>query len=458
LRLPLPLAVEVAAAQAAGRLSRLAGAGGGTTVPGKLLWKFDPGAIDRLAARLPLGSAVVSATNGKTTTAAMAASILGSRVKLAHNRAGANLMSGVASTLIHARGAELGLFEVDEAALPEVVARLKPGAVCLGNLFRDQLDRYGELEHVAERWRATVRRLPATTALAVNGDDPQVGELARERPGAIVFGLDDPRVARPSLQHAADSKYCIRCGTPYDYAAAYVGHLGHYRCPACGHARPALDVVARELEPNGLESVAFTIVMPDGSRTVRLQVPGLYNVYNALAAASLAHALGATLDEIVSGLTAFRAAFGRFERIAVGDRRLLMLLIKNPAGANEAVRTIVDGGTPKVAVVALNDAIADGRDVSWIWDVDFEPLLAGLERLVATGERAAELALRFKYGGLDPDAIEVVPALDRALDRGLELVPAGGELVVLPTYTAMLSLRRIVADRGFARPYWEQAA
>jgi UDP-N-acetylmuramyl tripeptide synthase len=458
LRLPFSLAAEVAVAQAAGRLSRLAGAGGGTTVPGKLLWKLDPGAIDRLAARLPLGSAVVSATNGKTTTAAMAASILGGRLKLAHNRAGANLMSGVASTLIDARGAELGLFEVDEAALPEVVGRLRPGAVCLGNLFRDQLDRYGELEHVAERWRASVHRLPATTALAVNGDDPQVGDLARERTGALVFGLDDPRVARPSLQHAADSKYCIRCGTPYEYAAAYVGHLGDYRCPACGHARPQLDVAARELELNGLESVAFTLVAPAGGRRVELRVPGLYNVYNALAAASLALTLGASLDEIASGLGSFSAAFGRFERIAVGDRGVLMLLIKNPAGANEAVRTIVDGAAPTVAVVALNDAIADGRDVSWIWDVDFEPLLEGLDRLVATGERAAELALRFKYGGLNADAIDVVPSLERALDRGLELVPAGGELVVLPTYTAMLALRKIVADRGFARPYWEQAA
>jgi lipid II isoglutaminyl synthase (glutamine-hydrolysing) len=458
LRLPLPLAAEVAVAQAAGRLSRLAGAGGGTTVPGKLLWKLDPDAIDRLAARLPLGSAIVSATNGKTTTAAMTASILRGRVKLAHNRAGANLMSGVASTLIHARGAELGLFEVDEAALPEVVARLRPGAVCLGNLFRDQLDRYGELEHVAERWRAAVRMLPATTALAVNGDDPQVGDLAHERTGAIVFGLEDPRVARASLQHAADSKYCIRCGTPYRYAAAYVGHLGDYRCPACGHGRPPLDVIAQELELNGLESVAFTLVTSLGNRRTELRVPGLYNVYNALAAASLALALDVTLDEIVSGLGSFSAAFGRFERIDVGDRRVLTLLIKNPAGANEAVRTIVDGGAPGVVVVALNDAIADGRDVSWIWDVDFEPLLAGLDRLVATGDRAAELALRFKYGGLDPEAIEVVPSLERGLDRGLELVPPGGELVVLPTYTAMLALRKIVADRGFVRPYWERAA
>jgi lipid II isoglutaminyl synthase (glutamine-hydrolysing) len=457
-RLPLPLAAEVAVARAVGRLSRLAGAGGGTTVPGKLLSKIDPSVVDRLAARLPLGSALLSATNGKTTTAAMTAQILGGRTRLAHNSSGANLVSGVASTLLDARGAELGLFEVDEAALPEIAARTRPRTVCLSNLFRDQLDRYGELEHVAERWRAAVRALDPAATLSVNGDDPQVGELAHERPGAIVFGVDDPASARPSLQHAADSKYCVRCGTPYEYSAAYVGHLGDYRCPSCGHGRPPLDIVARGIELQGLDGVTFQLVMPTGTRRVRLRVPGLYNVYNGLAAASLASSLGASLDEISSGLESFSAAFGRFERIAVGDRTVLMLLIKNPAGANEAVRTIVDGGAPSLAVVALNDAIADGRDVSWIWDVDFEPLIGGLERLVATGDRAAELALRFKYGGLDADAIDVVPSLERALDHGLELTPPGGELVVLPTYTAMLGLRKIVAARGFVRPYWERAA
>src|SRR6476620_5635236 len=285
---PLPLAVEVAAARAAGRLSRLLRAGGGTTVPGKLIWKLDPGAVDRLAARLPLGSAVVSATNGKTTTAAMAASILRRRFRLAHNSSGANLVSGVASTLLDARAAELGLFEVDEAALPEVLLRVKPKAVCLGNLFRDQLDRYGELEHVAEGWRSAVRGLPGDAALAINGDDPQVGELARERPDALVFGVDDPSAARTSLQHAADSKYCVRCGAPYQYAAAYVGHLGDYRCPSCGHSRPPLSVVAREIELAGLESVSFELVTPAGVQVVRLRLPGLYNVYNALAAAALA--------------------------------------------------------------------------------------------------------------------------------------------------------------------------
>jgi UDP-N-acetylmuramyl tripeptide synthase len=290
--------------------------------------------------------------------------------------------------------------------------------------------------------------------LVLNGDDPQVGSLGH----GVVYGVDDPGVARPSLQHAADSKYCIRCGTPYDYRAAYVGHLGDYACPNCGHARPVLDVAARAIELHGLERVEFDLATPGGTARIELQVPGLYNVYNALGAATLTLSLGVALDEIAAGLSRFSAAFGRFERIAVDDKRLLLLLIKNPAGANEAVRTLVDGGAPRVAVIALNDAIADGRDVSWIWDVDFEPLLDGLETVVATGSRAAELGLRLKYGGLDEAKIVVEPALASALDQGLARTPSGSELVVLPTYTAMLELQAIVAERGLAKRYWERAA
>jgi UDP-N-acetylmuramyl tripeptide synthase len=427
-------------------------------MPGKVLTLLTPSAVERLAARLPQGSALVSATNGKTTTTAMVAEILEGRMRLAHNNSGANLVSGVASTLLSTREAELGLFEVDEAALPEVARRVRPRAVCLGNLFRDQLDRYGELELVAERWRRAVAELGDSTSLVVNGDDPQLGDLGRERAGSVVFGLDDPRRAAPELQHAADSKWCLRCGTPYEYAAAYVGHLGDYRCPACGHSRPPLDLAARAIELHGLDAVSFELVDDEGPVSVRLGLPGLYNVYNALAAAALARVLGATRDEVRAGLERFTAAFGRFERLRIGERTLLMLLVKNPAGANEVVRTLVAGGAPRHAVIALNDGIADGRDVSWIWDVDFEPLLERLERVVATGDRAAELALRFKYAGVEENAIEVIPDLGRALDRGLELTPPGGELFAVPTYTAMLELRHIVTERGFARPYWMQAA
>ncbi len=454
------LELEIALAQVAGRLSRLAGRGGGTTIPGKLLATIDPAAMSALAARLPQGSALVSATNGKTTTAAMVAEIVGPRVQLAHNRSGANLVSGVASALLAGRGAELGLFEVDEAALPAVARQLRPRALCLGNLFRDQLDRYGELEQTAERWRRLVGELGGDVHVIVNGDDPQVGDLARARaPSArTVFGVEDPAQGRPGLQHAADSKYCVVCGTPYRYSVAYIGHLGDYECPACGHARPDLDVVARRIEGHGLEGVSFDLVLGAETRRVRLRLPGLYNVYNALAAASLARALGSSADEVSAGLGRFGAAFGRFERMRAGPRSLLMLLIKNPAGANEVIRTLLDGGPPRLALVALNDAIADGRDVSWIWDVDFEPLLEGLERVIASGERAAELALRFKYAAVPEESIEVIADLERALERGLELTPEGGELTVLPTYTAMLALRSITARRGYVLPYWQEAA
>src|SRR5690242_18572302 len=260
LRVPLP--AEIALARAAAGLSRLAGTGGGTTLPGKLLWKLDPGAVDRLAARLPRGAALVSATNGKTTTSATAARILAPFFRLAHNGSGANLVSGVASALLAARDAELGLFEVDEAALPEVASRLRPRAVCLGNLFRDQLDRYGELELVAQRWRAAVSCLPDDAQLVYDADDPQIVAVAEAHPSSVSFGLDDPRVARPALQHAADSKYCVRCGTPYEYAAAYVGHLGDYRCPRGDHARPALVVAARDIALQGVERASFLLSAP----------------------------------------------------------------------------------------------------------------------------------------------------------------------------------------------------
>ncbi len=451
------LSVELRAARLVGRLSRAAGRGGGTTLPGKLLWKVDPGALDALAGRLDAGVAVVSATNGKTTTTAMAAEILGTRHRLAWNRSGANLASGIASTLLAADGAELGLLEVDEFALPEIVRRASPRAVSLGNLFRDQLDRYGELEHIAERWRSAVSGLAPETWVTVNADDPLVASLVGARANVVRFGIDDGAVSRERLQHAADSKYCVRCGAPYTYAAVYVGHLGAYACPACGHERPTLDVVARDVAFDGLESTSFELVTSAGTAAVRLPLPGLYNVYNALAAASLCLVLDTALTDVVAGLERFSAAFGRFERIEASGRTVLMLLVKNPAGANEAVHTLDQGGVPRVLVVALNDAIADGRDVSWIWDVDIEPLLRA-EHVIVSGDRAAELGLRFTYEGVGRERLEVEPDLERALDRGLALTAAGEELAVLPTYTAMLRLRAIAAARGLVRPYWEAAA
>jgi UDP-N-acetylmuramyl tripeptide synthase len=214
-------------------------------------------------------------------------------------------------------------------------------------------------------------------------------------------------------------------------------------------------VVATDIELRGLHASRFRLVAPAGTAEVELALPGLYNVYNATAAAALSYAMGAAVEDVRDGLERFSAAFGRFERIPAGGKSVVLLLVKNPAGANEVVRTL-ELGVPSVLVLALNDAIADGQDVSWIWDVDFEPLLEHAGHVIATGERAAELGLRMTYGGLDAERLEVNPSLEEALDRGLGLVEAGTELVILPTYTAMLALRGILAERGSVRPYWEE--
>jgi UDP-N-acetylmuramyl tripeptide synthase len=444
-----------------GALSRASGRGGGTTLPGRVLDGLAPRAVEQLADALPLGSAAVSATNGKTTTCAMVASILDPPLQLCRNSTGANLLSGIAAALVDSagRGAELGLFECDEAALPKIVRRVRPHTVALGNLFRDQLDRYGELEAVAERWRAMLAELPSETTVIACGDDPLTADITSRHANCVSYGIDDAELARGPLAHAADSRFCVRCGTPYDYASVWFGHLGDYRCPACGHARPPLAISASAIRQRGLEAISFELRTPVGSRSVELAVPGLYNVENALAASGVALALGSTLDEIAAGLARFRPAFGRFQRIALADREAVMLLIKNPAGANEALATLARGAGENLhTMIALNDRIADGTDVSWIWDVDWELITPQLGRVVTTGSRAADIALRLKYAGLDASRITIEPDLTRALDATLDGVGAAGCAYLLPTYTAMLELQGVISKRGLAGRYWERSA
>jgi UDP-N-acetylmuramyl tripeptide synthase len=460
-RMPRPaalLAPKLAAARAAGALSRRAGRGG-TSLPGRLLLALEPHAVGALAARLPNGTAVISATNGKTTTAAMVASILdGAGRRLVHNRAGANMAGGIAGTLLEAAGrrgtiaGDTGLFEVDEFWLDRLVGELVPRALLLGNLFRDQLDRYGELETIADRWAQVVAQLPATT-LVLNADDPLVADLARERPDAaptIFFGVEDPGVALPALAHAADSKHCRRCGAPYRYDLVFLGHLGHYHCEACGATRPRPDVAAQRVTLDGLRGALITLRLPAATVDVTLPLPGLYNVYNALGAAALADRLGATPQQIVAGLERVSPAFGRAETLQVGGRELLLLLVKNPAGANEVLRTLALEPGEHDLLAVLNDHAADGRDVSWVWDADFETLAGRLRRVTCSGTRAEEMALRLKYAGVPAERLTVEPVLTTALDRALADRAGDRRLVAVPTYTAMLELRELLVARGVA--------
>jgi UDP-N-acetylmuramyl tripeptide synthase len=447
------LEAKIAVARAAGALSRRSGRGA-TSLPGKLLMRLEPGAIERLASRLPQGSAVISATNGKTTTAAMVAAILErSGTRLVHNRAGANMAGGVASVLLRAAhgdgiDGDAGLFEVDEFWLDRVVPQLRPRALLLANLFRDQLDRYGELETIADRWAAAVAAAPGTR-LVLNADDPLVADLGRDSAGDVVyFGVEDDAVALQGMAHASDSKHCRRCGAPYVYDAIYMGHLGHYHCPNGDSRRPAPDVYATDVVLEGTRGARFTLHLGGEHAPVALPLPGLYNVYNALAAAALASALGATFADVVDGLQATRAAFGRAETVSVGGRELSILLVKNPAGANEVLRTLaLDEGRHDVLAV-LNDNTADGRDISWVWDADFEVIAERVRRVTCSGTRAAELALRLKYAGVPVERLRVVAPLEPALDAALG--DGEGRLVALPTYTAMLALRELLVARGAA--------
>jgi UDP-N-acetylmuramyl tripeptide synthase len=441
------LGLKVAAARGVGALSRRAGRGG-TSLPGRLLLRMEPHAIAELARRLERGNAVISATNGKTTTAAMVAAILGrGGVRLVHNRAGANMAGGVASALMTGDG-DLGLFEVDEFWLDRVVPDVRPRALLLANLFRDQLDRYGELETIADRWAAVVAGTP-DTRLVLNADDPLVADLGRERADVLYVGVEDDGVALEGMAHASDSKHCRRCGAPYAYDAIYLGHMGRYHCPDCGARRPQPQVAAVNVHLDGTRGSQVTLRTPQGDADVRLPLPGLYNVYNALAAAGLALTLGAPLRDVVDGLQAVEAAFGRAEVVRVGERELTLLLVKNPAGANEVLRTLtLDEGEQDILAI-LNDNIADGRDVSWIWDADVEVLAPHVRRVTCSGTRAAELALRFKYAGVPGERISVQPALDRALDAAV--ADGEGRLVALPTYTAMLELRALLHRRGITR-------
>lgn len=456
----VPVAPAVAAARMAGALSRALGRGGGTSLPGKVLLRLRPDAVGRLGSRLPDGATLVSATNGKTTTTRMlAACARAAGVPLVSNPSGANLLTGVATALMAPRpvpAPRAALFEVDEAALTEVARQLRPRALVLMNLFRDQLDRYGELEAIAARWERMIAELPAAAVTVANADDPTVASLVDGRPGTLTFGVDDPSVALPVLPHAADSTRCRRCGAPLRYAWVSLAHLGHWECTACDARRPAPDVSATRVRLDGVRGIDLTIRTPHGEVEARLPLPGLHNAYNATAAVAGALAMGLPLDAVRAGLAASGAAFGRAERVPLDGRNLVLLLAKNPTGANETVRTVLLDPDPLHLLVALNDRTADGRDTSWIWDVDYEPLLDRVAHLTLTGDRAHELALRFRYAGLPVDRMDVVPAPEAALDHATAATPVGGTLYVLPTYTAMLGLRATLVDRGAAEAFWRE--
>ena len=454
----LPLWLAATVARATGRLSRRLGRGGGTTLPGLLLNRLRPQATAEMARAIPDGVILLSGTNGKTTTARLIRSALdASGTQVVANTAGSNLERGVATALLHAANPDIALFEVDEAALGALVAQTRPRVVVLMNLFRDQLDRYGELEHLAQSWRAVIAELDPDTTLVYNADDPAVAEIGAEHANSVCYGIDDPAAGREHLSHAADNTNCRRCDTPLHYRMVTIGHLGQWSCPSCGLSRPQPEVRATTVALQGMDGQQVTISSAGGSIDVSLRLPGLPNTYNAVAATATALAVGLAPETIAEALGKRGAAFGRAEHIAVGQRRVTTLLAKNPAGANENLRMVLNESHPLHLLILLNDRTADGQDVSWIWDVDYELLLDQdrLTSLTLGGTRAHDLALRFRYAGADSTRMSVVPEPAAAFDMALQACGPNGRLYVLPTYTAMLDFRHVLANRGLVGKFWE---
>jgi UDP-N-acetylmuramyl tripeptide synthase len=292
-----------------------------------------------------------------------------------------------------------------------------------------------------------------------NADDPLVaGLIAADqpaRPHLFSYGISDPAVGTPTLPHAADARLCPRCGAALRYQLVFYGHLGHYACSSFDFARPDPTVSATSVELLGDAGSNLTIATPEGVIRARLHLPGLYNVYNALAAVAVSTALGIRRDTISRGVETFTTAFGRLERIQVEDRQLFLALVKNPVGFTEVLRTVLARPGRRTLLIAINDLFADGTDVSWLWDVEFERLQDRVNVVVCTGLRAEDMAVRLKYAGVDPDRIKIEGDLRRSIELALAAAEPAETVYVLPTYTAMLGLRDILRQTGYVRGFWE---
>jgi len=454
-------------ANAAGKLTRIGlqiSGRGGTALPGLVALTIDPGFIAALASDLAHGVVLVSGTNGKTTTTRMLSDVVrATGWAPTHNRSGSNLERGIAGALLTEstwRGeptGDIGLFEVDEASLPLVLARISPRVVLVTNLFRDQMDRYFEIDQLARRIGDAIAKLDPRVTLVLNADDPIVAWLGQRHTGPVVyFGVDDPTVGGRVPQVISDSTRCPRCKQPLRYERVVLAHEGDWSCPSCGLARPDRDVAATRVALTPVSSeIQLRTAVASAFDPVRVPIAGLYNAYNALAALAVARALDIALPTAAVAIANFRPAFGRLEQVAVDGREMRLILVKNPAGFNAAIGALLETGRRPRLLAALNDRDADGRDVSWIWDADFETLAPAVEHAVVTGIRSRDLANRLKYAGVARERIEVVDAWGSAIDRAIGAAPVGGEVVVLATYTAMQALRAELARRGHVAPFWE---
>ena len=471
---------------------------GATTLPGRVALKIYPQILTLMSGDQKI--IVLTGTNGKTTTTHMAASILSSLgYTVITNVSGANLATGIATTMVEGiairrRSEKAGaktvyVIEADEAAFAKVAGQLQPLVCVVTNLFRDQLDRYGELLHTQA---LIAKGIDATHAkILLDADDSLVAALERGREDRVIFfGMDELSMTRNTVTNplksglgetTSDASYCSFCQTKYEYRARSFGHLGAFYCPSCGFSRKEPDFLVSysavsdeertaSLEPGvlpviGPSDVGFPVTLSYSgeSQTMGLPIPGLHNFYNSAAAVAACVALGEQCGDpslsfvkCANAIETVRPAFGRMEKIPVGSKSLCLLLVKNPVGLERALSFVSQASDAGGMYLLLNSNDADGKDVSWIWDVDFESR-SYPERVFVSGERYGDMYLRLAYAGIDKDRMQAQP-MDMCgdlLDEALEECEDGKCLYILPNYTAMLTLREILVKRYHLKDFWK---
>ena len=438
-RLRLGLAVAVAKSVTAGvRALRL---GAASVLPGEIARRLHPRLLALLCEQVTKGVILIVGTNGKTTTSLLLRTILENQGwRVAHNETGANLLNGLMTallantTVVGKLNVDYAILEVDENVLPLVLRECQPRFILGLNLFRDQLDRYGEVDTISQRWREAIAPLPNDTLVILNADDPTLSHLGQQLPQKVLFfGLSEPDLYLDEIPHAVDSIYCPSCGHLLDYQGVYLSHLGDFQCPSCGFrkSQPAFD-----------------------SRNYPQILIGVYNKYNTLAAALVAKEIGIDTEAIYDTIKNFRAAFGRAEELTVHGKHVRILLSKNPVGMNETIRAVNDikkTGKASTTLLVLNDRIPDGTDVSWIWDVDTEELVALGGTLIISGDRTYDMALRLEYSRDErtDEHVQLIVEEDlpEAISTALNLTPTDQTLHILPTYSAMLEVRQRLTGR-----------
>ncbi|MEA5511988.1 Mur ligase family protein [Crocosphaera sp. UHCC 0190] len=440
-RIRLGLAVGVTKTVTA--VVRFLGLGAASVLPGEISRRFHPRLLSLLCEQVKQGVILVVGTNGKTTTSLLLRTILENQgYKVAHNDTGANLINGLVTALLNNTNligtlqADYAILEVDENIVPLILNDCQPRIILALNLFRDQLDRYGEVDTISQRWQTAIAPLASDTVIILNADDPTLSYLGQQLSQKVrYFGLSEPDLYLEEIPHAVDSIYCPSCGHPLNYQGVYLSHLGDFTCPSCGFSK---------------SQIAFH------SKDWPQILIGVYNKYNTLAAGLVAQELGINTPDIFATVNNFKAAFGRAEELTIEGKQVRILLSKNPVGMNETIRAVNEikkTGKSSTTLLVLNDRTPDGTDVSWIWDVDTETLVSLGGNLVVSGDRLYDLALRLQYSqetqpqAADPVKLIVKENLQEAVQTALSLSAADETLHIIPTYSAMLEVRGILTGR-----------